>query len=139
MPLYGIPPCVCDDDEDESEVAVPSQRDPLTPKALLHPGRIVEFKGTPFINARALELYEDYYDHAVGDVISVQGPGGGTIFFELAGHVSARKDTDFETGYMLVRVDPEAELRDLPVLDVNPEDAVLLGKEEEDPGGDEAR
>ncbi len=138
-------PMVPSPKDDEREVVpekVPEFDDTvLDPLSRIHAQRVIQYKGHPFIASEVLEMYDDYYDHTVGLVVSVMGPGGSTIFFELAALVSGTLDKGRQVkGYLLIRIDPEREFDDLPVWDVDPRDATILdGKAEEaGSGGDEA-
>jgi hypothetical protein len=99
-------------------------------KTRIHMGRLVEYGSHWFIAKKNLDLFEDYYGAEVGDIIVVQAKTGVSIFFELAADVEGWGN-DPERSFLLVRIDPEREFRNLPVLDVNPEDATILGGEEE--------
>jgi hypothetical protein len=130
-----------DDDDEREVVPEPNQAEnPLEPLSRIHAQRILTWKGEPFIAVAILEMYDDYYDHSVGDVISVMGPGGSTVYFELAALISAVQRGD-EAGYYLIRIDPDTEFDKLPVLDLDPGEMALElhdAAQEADQSGDEA-
>ncbi len=102
--------------------------------ARIHHGRLVVNGGGYFIAKENLEMYEDYYAASVGDVVAFQGPGGSPIYFEIAGDIDGWGPQPVPA-WLLLRVNlDDSWPKDWPVLDVNPEEAVTLGKAEEKGG-----
>lgn len=132
--------------DDEREVVPEKQKpDPgvLEPMPRIARRYLVEFKGQPFIAVGVLEMFDQYYDHAIGDVISIMGDSGLTIFFELAALIPVSQTGD-EPGYLLIRIDPEREFDGLRVsvpqmddLDRETLDKAYLLGQEEGQGGNE--
>lgn len=98
--------------------------------------RLLKHGENHYIAKEILELYDGYDDASIADVVAFQGPGGGVIYFEIIGEVHGW-GPDPVPAWMLHRVEAEWP-EDWPVLDVNPEEAVTLGQEEEERAEDEA-
>lgn len=95
-------------------------------KQRIHHARLVEFEGHVFIAKRTLDLYDEYSFPEVGDILVVQGHGDNSLFFELAAYVEGWGE-DPEPSFMLLRIDPDDSWpKDWQVLDVDPEEAVIL-------------
>jgi hypothetical protein len=65
--------------------------------------------------------------------VAFQGPGGNPIFFEIAGDIDGWGPQPVPA-WLLLRVNLDDWPKDWPVLDVNPEEAVTLGKAEKEGG-----